>query len=78
MLVIQKKRIQIILLGILTSIFVFTFQIAENKQESNNNTITNENDAVQVTSTPVSGKTIIIDAGHGTPDEGDCLLKFVV
>ncbi len=26
-------------------------------------------EAVQVTSLPVSGKTVILDAGHGTPDE---------
>lgn len=26
-------------------------------------------DAVQVTSLPVSGKVVILDAGHGAPDE---------
>ena len=26
-------------------------------------------DAVQVTTLPVSGKVVILDAGHGTPDE---------
>ncbi len=32
---------------------------------------TNRNigDAVQVTTLPVSGKVVILDAGHGTPDE---------
>ena len=32
---------------------------------------TNRNigDAVQVTSLPISGKVVILDAGHGTPDE---------
>ena len=29
----------------------------------------NIGDAVQVTSLPVSGKVVILDAGHGTPDE---------
>lgn len=35
-------------------------------------------EAIQVMSLPVSGKVVILDAGHGAPDEGDCLLKFVV
>ena len=26
---------------------------------------------VETTSTPVSGKTVVLDAGHGVPDEGD-------
>ena len=30
----------------------------------------NIGDAVQVTTLPVSGKVVILDAGHGTPDEG--------
>ena len=29
----------------------------------------NIGDAVQVTTLPVSGKVVILDAGHGTPDE---------
>ena len=28
-----------------------------------------ENDTIETTATPVSGKTIVVDAGHGTPDE---------
>jgi N-acetylmuramoyl-L-alanine amidase len=31
----------------------------------------------EVTSTPASGKVIVLDAGHGTPDEGDCLLTLI-
>ena len=68
MIIIQKKRIQIILTCILISIFAFTFQIADQKQEEKKSNNTNE--TTQVTATPVSGKTIVIDAGHGTPDEG--------
>ena len=34
----------------------------------------NIGDAVQVTTLPVSGKVVILDAGHGTPDVGVILL----
>ena len=64
MIVINKKRIQIIISGVLIAIFAFSLQIAnKNKEEPQPNTIT-------TTATPISGKTIVIDAGHGIPDEG--------
>ena len=47
---------------IFISIFAFSFQIAD-KNEKNIDTL-------QATSTPVSGKVIVLDAGHGVPDEG--------
>ena len=31
-------------------------------------------ETIETTSTPVSGKTVILDAGHGSPDEGVILL----
>ena len=37
-----------------------------NTQKENRNI----GEAVQVTSLPISGKVIVLDAGHGTPDEG--------
>ena len=40
-------------------------QTQNNTQRTNSN-----NNLVETTSTPVSGKTIVIDAGHGVPDEG--------
>lgn len=65
MIIINKKRIQIILSSILLSIFVFTFQINNfNKEEAQREKI------IETTATPVSGKTVVIDAGHGAPDEG--------
>ena len=64
MIVINQKRIKIILSCILISLFVFTAK-TYNKQNKNDG---GEN--IQTTATPASGKTIIIDAGHGTPDEG--------
>ena len=64
MLVISKKRIQIILSCLIMGLFAFSFQVAEN-----NNTSEPQN-IVETTATPVSGKTVVIDAGHGVPDEG--------
>lgn len=68
MVVINKKRIQIIVSCVLVSLLVFSIQVGTTK----NNTInTNEtNNLIETTSTPVSGKTVILDAGHGVPDEG--------
>ena len=68
MVVINKKRIQIIVSCVLVSLLVFSIQVGTTK----NNTInTNEiNNLMETTSTPVSGKTVILDAGHGVPDEG--------
>ena len=55
MLIISEKRIKIILSLILIS--VFTFACSNVKNENNN-----ENKTVETTATPVSGKTVILDA----------------
>ena len=68
MVVINKKRIQIIVSCVLVSLLVFSIQVGTTK---NNKINTNEtNNLIETTSTPVSGKTVILDAGHGVPDEG--------
>ncbi len=67
MIVINKKRIQIILSCIAIAIFAFAFPIISKEKEEKNETKQN---AIATTATPVSGKTIVIDAGHGVPDEG--------
>ena len=61
MFIINKKRIQIILTAILVSVLAFGTQISIREKEEL---------TVETTSTPASDKTIVIDAGHGTPDEG--------
>ena len=58
MIVLSKKRISIIVFSIFFSILVFA--IATDVKEI----------TVPTVSLPVSGKTIVIDAGHGKPDEG--------
>ena len=68
MVIINKKRIQIIMACIFISLFAFSIQMS---QTQNNTQRTNSsNNLVETTSTPVSGQTIVIDAGHGVPDEG--------
>ena len=58
MFIIQKKRIQIIAMCMLIGLISFTLKTSKE-----------ENDTIETTATPVSGKTIVVDAGHGTPDE---------
>lgn len=67
MVVMSKKRIQIILSCLLVGLFAFSFQIAGQKKEEQ--TPINKNSVVETTATPVSGKTVVLDAGHGIPDE---------
>lgn len=64
MLVISGKRIKIILGCVFIAIFAFTFRIASEKENAKVQNV------IPTTATPVSGKIIIIDAGHGIPDEG--------
>lgn len=61
MIVLNKKRITIIMLSIFVSVFIFIFT-------------TEIKTTVPTVSLPISGKTIVIDAGHGKPDEGVSLL----
>ena len=65
-----KKRVFIIFFSIIIGIAVY---IGQNTQ-SNGRNERSIGDAVQVTALPVSGKVVILDAGHGTPDEGVSLL----
>lgn len=65
MVIINKRRIQVILSAILVSIITFSIQISLKEKQGL---------TVETTSTPTSDKTIVIDAGHGTPDEGVSLL----
>ena len=65
------KRVFIIFFAFIISLSVYLAQnnIITPKREIGN--------AVQVTSLPVSGKVVILDAGHGTPDVGVSLLHKV-
>ena len=57
MLIINKKRISFILIMIMVSVISFSIS-------------TKTKNTIQTVSLPVSDKTIVLDAGHGLPDEG--------
>lgn len=57
MIVINKKTIRMFVLSAFVMLLGFAF-------------ISDRKEAVPTVSLPVSGKTIVIDAGHGKPDEG--------
>lgn len=61
MFVINRKKISLILACLLLAIFAYSYEGTK---------INFEQETEQVTSTPVSGKVIVVDAGHGVPDEG--------
>lgn len=58
MIVLNRKRLIAILSMVCISVLAFSFQIAK------------EEPTVETVSLPVSNKVIVIDAGHGVPDEG--------
>ena len=57
MIVLNKKTIRIFVFSIFVLVLGFAF-------------ISDQKEIVPTVSLPVSGKTIVIDAGHGKPDEG--------
>ena len=63
----NKKRIEIIVSCVIIALFVFSIQISNKnnikEKDSDNNKI------LETTATPASGKNVVIDAGHGVPDE---------
>lgn len=64
MIVIRKKRLILILTCIVLSVSFYMVNM--------NSRI----ETVETVSFPVSQKVIVLDAGHGVPDEGDCLLTL--
>lgn len=64
MILINKKRIGLVLACVLIGLFTFTFQIASKEKNVIKNAV-----SMQTTAIPTSGKVIVVDAGHGVPDE---------
>ena len=58
MIVISRKRILLIATILCVSVFAFSLNTYSSKK------------AVETVALPVSNKVIVIDAGHGKPDEG--------
>ena len=65
MIILSKKRISIVLGCVLVGIFTFMLQSSRIP----------EKETIETVTVPVSGKTIIVDAGHGVPDERSRKLK---
>lgn len=63
MLIFNKKRIITIFCMIFVSLFAFSFKVA-------NNNIMMREITTETVALPVTNKVIVVDAGHGTPDEG--------
>ena len=63
MLIFNQKRIVIIFCMIFVSLFAFSFKIASY-------TIKVKEITAQTVALPVTNRVVVIDAGHGTPDEG--------
>ena len=63
MLILKRKRIIVMMCMFFVSLYAFSFKIA-------NEDITLNKKSIETVSTPVSNKVVIVDAGHGTPDEG--------
>ncbi len=63
MIVLKRKKVRLMIMTVF--VFVLGIAIFNDKKES-----------VPTVSLPVSGKTIVIDAGHGKPDESGELLKL--
>lgn len=63
MFILGKKRLITMMCIIFVSLYAFSFKIA------NEDIILNKK-TVETVSTPVTNKIIIVDAGHGSPDEG--------
>ena len=60
MFVIKRKRICLILIALLLEIFAYAYDGTK---------INIDDETQSTTATPVSGKVIVVDAGHGVPDE---------
>lgn len=67
MFVLNGKKLMYVILGIFIAIVILLCTINMSKVN---------NDYEETVSLPVSGKTIVVDAGHGKPDEGDEMLKL--
>lgn len=69
MLVLSGKKIRYVVLGMFAVFMVAAISL--NTKEKNE-------EFMSTVSLPVSGKVVVIDAGHGIPDERSCLLTLKI
>ena len=73
MLILSKKRIMLALCVMCIILYTFSLKNTNNINENGRlNKITEKNS--QTVSATLSDKVVIVDAGHGSPDEGADLL----
>ena len=73
MIILTKKKI-LYAIGIIV-MFIFAYMVTGyNVNNSNKSKIK----TVQTVALPVNNKVIVIDAGHGVPDERSCLLTLKI
>ena len=65
MIILNRKKI-LLILGII-AMFIFTYTITI---VNTNNRYKKDNESIATVALPVDSKVIVIDAGHGVPDEG--------
>ena len=61
MIILNRKKIIYVVLSLFLLVLVFSYTLNINK---------NNNDYISTVSLSVSGKVVVLDAGHGKPDEG--------
>ena len=69
MLVLSGKKIKYAVLGMFAVFMVAAISL--NTKEKNT-------ELINTVSLPVSGKVVVVDAGHGIPDERSCLLTLKI
>lgn len=71
MIILNKKRILFLTLSFIFSICFYNISNLENNNNTNNDNVSiNKNNISATSSIPVANHTIILDAGHGSPDGG--------
>lgn len=66
MIVLKRKRL--VFISLICCLSIFTFLLANNAQNTTEKEI--RGNIVETVSLPTSNKVIVLDAGHGVPDEG--------
>ena len=67
MVILKKNRL--VLVSLFCCLSIFTFLLFSNK-DRNNATDKVESESVETVSLPTTNRVIVLDAGHGVPDEG--------
>lgn len=73
MIILKKKRL--VLVSLLCCLSIFTFLLASNVDKKTENETKEK--SIETVSLPTTNKVIVLDAGHGVPDERSDLLTLI-